>query len=95
MKIEPLFDRVLILPTPEKTTLGGLSLPSGAEDRPLYGKVMAVGKGKTIEGEETKLEVKVGDKVIYGKYGGFNIVIDKTEYVIMRQTDILAKLEEN
>jgi len=95
MKIKPLFDRVLILPEREKQTSGGLSLPVSAEDRPLYGKVVAIGSGEAIDGEKQKLQVKVGDKVLYGKYGWLTIVIDKTEYAIIKQTDILAILEEN
>ena len=90
MKIKPLFDRVLILPTPEKQTSGGLSLPTNSQEKPYFGKVVAVGLGTDTEGKQNNLQVKVGDKIIYSKYGGISIVIDKTEYIIMRQTDILA-----
>ena len=90
MKIKPLFDRVLILPTPEKETLSGLALPNTSTERPYFGKVMAIGTGTDTEGNEVDLQVKVGDKILYSKYGGTSIIIDKTEYVIMRQADILA-----
>lgn len=94
MKINPLFDRVLILPTPEKESAGGLALPVGAQEKPYFGKVVAVGPGLDTEGKQSNLQVKTGDKVIYSKYGGVPIVVDKTEYIIMRQTDILAKYGE-
>jgi chaperonin GroES len=94
MKIKPLFDRVLILPTPEKTTSGGLTLPSTTTEKPFFGKVIAIGNGCNTEGKKSAMEVAVGDKVLYSKYGGTAIMIDKTEYVIMRQADILAICEE-
>lgn len=94
MKIKPLFDRVLILPTPEKVTSSGLTLPTTSTERPYFGKVVAVGSGTDTEGKKTELQVTVGDKILYSKYGGTPIIIDKTEYVIMRQADILAIIGE-
>lgn len=90
MKIKPLFDRVLILPSPEKETAGGLALPSTIAERPYLGKVVAIGDGANTEGKKQPLQVAVGEKVLYSKYGGTPIIIDKTEYIIMRQADILA-----
>ena len=90
MKIKPLFDRVLILPTPEKETLSGLALPNTSTERPFFGTVVAVGDGTDTEGKKQTLQVSTGDKILYSKYGGTPIIIDKTEYVIMRQADILA-----
>lgn len=95
MKILPLFDRVLILPQDEPQTKGGLALPSSATERPFYGKVVAVGKGDNVEGKKTEMQVKIGDTVIYSKYGGLELAIDKQNYVIMRQNDILAKVGTN
>ncbi len=94
MKIIPLFDRVLILPTPEKETLSGLTLPSTSAEKPFFGKVVAVGNGTTTDGKKETLQVKEGDKILYSKYGGSPVVIDKQEYIIMRQADILAKIGE-
>lgn len=90
MKIKPLFDRVLILPTPDKETSSGLALPNTATERPYFGKVVAIGDGIDTEGKTNPLQVKIGDKILYSKYGGVPIIIDKTEYIIMRQADILA-----
>ncbi len=94
MKLKPLFDRVLILPTPEKTSSGGLMLPSTTTERPYFGKVVAVGDGTDTQGKQTALQVAVGDKILYSRYGGTSVIIDKTEYVVMRQTDILAIVED-
>ena len=90
MKIKPLFDRVLILPTPEKETISGLALPNTSAEKPFLGTVIATGNGTDTEGKKQILQVNNGDKVLYSKYGGTPVIIDKTEYVIMRQADILA-----
>ena len=90
MKIKPLFDRVLILPTPEKETISGLALPNTSAEKPFLGTVVAIGNGTDTEGKKQPLQVNNGDKVLYSKYGGTPVVIDKIEYVIMRQADILA-----
>lgn len=94
MKIKPLFDRVLIKPTPEKTTLSGLTLPTTSTEKPFYGKIAEIGTGTDTEGKKLDIQVKVGDKVLYSKYGGITVLIDNTEYIIMRQSDILAIIEE-
>ena len=87
MNVKPLSDRVLILPKPaEEKTAGGLIIPYTAKEKPLAGKVIAVGPGTS----EIKMEVKVGDQVLYGKYAGQEINVDGTDYLIMKQQDILA-----
>lgn len=87
MKIKPLSDRVLIQPNPAmEKTAGGLFIPETAKEKPLAGKVVAVGPGTS----EVEMEVKVGDEVLYGKYAGTEINVDETDYIIMRQSDILA-----
>ena len=87
MKIKPLSDRVLIEPAAaEEKTAGGLFIPDTAKEKPLKGTVVAVGPGTT----DVKMEVKVGDTVLYGKYSGTEINIDSTDYLIMFQKDILA-----
>lgn len=87
MNVKPLSDRVLVLPNPaEEKTVGGLIIPDTAKEKPLVGKVVAVGPGTS----EIKMEVKVGDQVLYGKYAGQEISVDGTDYLIMKQSDILA-----
>ena len=87
MNVKPLSDRVFILPNPaEEKTAGGLIIPDTAKEKPLAGKVIAVGPGTS----EIKMEVKVGDQVLYGKYAGQEINVDGTDYLIMKQQDILA-----
>lgn len=87
MKVKPLSDRVLIEPKPaEEKTASGLIIPDTAKEKPLEGKVIATGPGT----DEVKMEVKNGDNVLYGKYAGTEITIDGKEYLIMRQSDILA-----
>lgn len=89
MKVQPLADRVLIEPNPaEEKTAGGLIIPDTAKEKPLSGKVIAVGAGTA----EVKMEVKTGDQVLYGKYAGTEINIDGKDYLIMKQGDILAVL---
>ena len=87
MKVKPLSDRVLIQPNPaEEKTAGGHSIPDTAKEKPLAGKVIAVGPGTS----EVKMEVKVGDEVLYGKYAGQEMSSAGTAYLIMKQNDILA-----
>lgn len=87
MNVKPLSDRVLILPNPaEEKTAGGLIIPDTAKEKPLAGKVVAVGPGT----QEVKMEVAVGDHVLYGKYAGQELQIDGETYLIMKQNDILA-----
>ena len=87
MTIKPLSDRVLVLPNAaEEKTAGGLFIPDTAKEKPLMGKVIAVGPGTS----EVKMEVKEGDQVLYGKYAGSEINVDGVDYLIMKQSDILA-----
>lgn len=87
MKIKPLSDRVLIQPNPaEEKTAAGLIIPDTAKEKPLAGKVVAVGPGTS----EVKMEVKVGDQVLYGKYAGTEVTVEGETYLIMHQSDIFA-----
>jgi len=92
MKIKPLADRVVIKPAPaEEKTKGGLILPDTAKEKPVVGEVVAVGPGKTSDaGKTTPLEVKVGDRVLFTKYGGTEVKIDGEEHLMLREDDILA-----
>lgn len=92
MKIKPLSDRVVIEPLEaEEISSGGIYLPDTAREKPQMGKVVAVGPGKTSDaGEVIKLEVKVNDKVLYAKYSGTDVTLDNKEYLIVRESDILA-----
>jgi len=94
MKIKPLGDRVVIKPIEsEETTKGGIVLPGTAKEKPQMAEVLSVGPGGLVDGKEIKMEVKVGDKVIYSKYAGTEVKLDNEEYVIVRQNDILAVVE--
>jgi chaperonin GroES len=92
MKIKPLGDRVVIKPSPaEEKTKGGIILPDTAKEKPVVGEVVAVGPGKTSdEGKQISMDLKVGDKVLYGKYSGTEVTIEGQEYLIMRESDIFA-----
>ena len=93
--IRPLDDRVVIeAMEAEGKTQGGIVLPDTAKEKPMKGKIIAVGDGKMLEsGKRAELLVKKGDKVLYGKYAGTEITIDGKEYLVMRESDILAKIE--
>jgi chaperonin GroES len=89
MKIKPLADRVLVKPDPaEEKTAGGLFIPEPAKEKPLAGSVVAAGPGT----EEVKMEVKPGDKVLYGKYAGTEITHENEVYLMMKQNDIFARI---
>jgi chaperonin GroES len=92
MKIKPLADRVIIKPSPaEEKTKGGIILPDTAKEKPVIGEIVAVGPGKVADdGKKVAMEVKVGDKVLYGKYSGTEVTIEGDEYLIMREADIFA-----
>ncbi len=92
MKLKPLADRVVIKPSPaEEKTKGGIILPDTAKEKPVVGEVVAVGPGKvTDDGKKVAPEVKVGDKVLYGKYSGTEVTVEGEEYLIMREADIFA-----
>jgi chaperonin GroES len=96
MKIRPLQDRVIVKRLEEavEKTKGGIIIPDTAKEKPQQGKVIAVGKGKVNEdGKVTPLDVKVGDKILFGKYSGSEVKIDDKEYLILREEDVLAILE--
>ncbi|MCK5129912.1 MAG: co-chaperone GroES [Clostridiales bacterium] len=94
MKIKPLGDRVVIKNLEaQETTASGIVLPGSAQEKPQYAEVVAVGPGGLVDGKEVKMNVKVGDKVIFSKYSGTEIKIDDEELVIVRQNDILAIAE--
>jgi chaperonin GroES len=93
--LKPIEDRIVIKPTAaEEITKGGIVLPDTAKERPQEGEVIAVGPGKTLDtGVQVAMDVKVGEKVIYSKYGGTPVKIGNEEYVILRQDDVLAVIE--
>lgn len=94
MKIKPLFDRVVIKSCEvEETTKSGLILTGNAKEKPQMAEVIEVGPGGMVDGKEVKMTVKKGDKVIYSKYAGTEVKLDGTEYIIVRQNDILAVVE--
>ena len=95
IKIRPLGDRVVIKPLEaEEKSKGGIIIPDTAKEKPQEGKVVAVGKGKMDDkGKNIPVEVKVGDKVLYGKYAGTEINLEKEQYMILREEDILAVVE--
>ena len=95
VKIHPLHDRVVIeRMEEERTSAGGIVIPDTAAEKPIRGKVMAVGKGKTLDnGNVNALSVKVGDVVLFGKYAGTEVKVSGKEYVIMREDDILAVIQ--
>ena len=94
MKIRPLHDRVIVKRLDEeKTSAGGIIIPDTAAEKPIQGKVVAVGKGKILEnGEVRPLDVKVGDKILFGKYSGTDIRIDGEDVLILREDEVLAVL---
>ena len=94
MKINPLDDRVVVRPNEaEETTAGGIVLPDAAKEKQQRGTVIAVGPGRMLDsGERSAVSVKIGDQVLFGKYGGTEIEIDGEEVKILRESDILAKL---
>ncbi len=95
MKIRPLQDRILVQRVEEETTTkGGIIIPDTAKEKPIEGKVMAVGKGRIGEdGTVIPLEVKEGDRILFGKYGGTDVKISGEEYLIMREDDVLGVIE--
>ena len=94
MTVKPLFDRVVIRNCEaEETTKGGLILTSAAKEKPQMAEVLAVGPGGMVDGKEVTMAVKVGQKIIYSKYAGTEVKLDGEEYIIVRQSDILAIVE--
>ena len=96
MKVKPLYDRILVKRlTEEERTKGGIIIPDTAKEKPYEGEVIAVGEGRLLEnGELRPLSVKVGDRVLFGKYAGTEIKIDDEEHLILREDDILAIIEK-
>ena len=93
-KLVPLFDRVVLKQIlAEETTKSGIVLPGQAKEKPQQAEVIAVGPGGVVDGKEIKMQVKVGDKVIYSKYSGTDVELDDEKYVIVKQNDILAVIE--
>ena len=94
MKIKPLGDRVVIKNLEaEETTRGGIILTNAAKEKPVMAEVLAVGPGGNVDGKEITMHVKAGEKVIYSKYAGTEVKLDGEEYIIVRQSDILAVVE--
>ena len=94
MNIKPLADRVVIKTVEaEETTKSGIILASTAKEKPQIAEVVAVGPGGVVDGKEVKMELCVGDKVLISKYAGTEVKLDGTEYTILRQSDVLAKIE--
>jgi chaperonin GroES len=94
MKIRPLHDRVIVKRVEEETTsAGGIVLPGSATEKPSEGEVLAIGNGKVLEnGDVRALEVKVGDKVLFGKYSGTEVKVDGDDLIVMREEDIMGVL---
>ena len=93
IKIHPLEDRVVIMPSDEAEQMrGGLYIPDTAKEKPTTGEVIAAGPGRIEKGERVKMDVEVGDKVIYGKYSGTPYTVDGDELIIIKASDILAKI---
>ncbi len=94
MKLQPLADRVVLkLTEAEETTKSGIILTASAKEKPQIAEVLAVGPGGIVDGKEVVMDVKVGDKVIMSKYSGTEVKMDGDEYIIVRQSDILARVE--
>jgi chaperonin GroES len=94
MNVRPLHDRIVIKRIEEKETIkGGIIIPDSAKEKPQEGEVMAVGKGKREKGELIPLDVKVGDRILFGKYSGTEIKLDNEEYLIIREDEVLGVIE--
>jgi len=90
-KVNPLSDRVVVRALEETEQMrGGLYIPDTAKEKPQQGEIIAVGPGKFEDGKRVPMEVKVGDKVLYGKYSGTEVTIDNNQYLILRESDVLA-----
>ncbi|WP_018869763.1 MULTISPECIES: co-chaperone GroES [unclassified Thioalkalivibrio] len=95
MNLRPLHDRVIVKRMEEeRTTPGGIVIPDSAAEKPIRGEVVAVGNGKILEnGEKRALDIKAGDKVLFGKYSGTEVKVDGEEVLVMREDDIMAVIE--
>lgn len=95
LNIIPLADRIIVKPLePKEVKKGGIIIPDTAKEKPQEGEIVAVGKGKTEDGKLIPMEVKLGDKILYGKYSGTEIKINDEEYLIMREEDVLAIINQ-
>ncbi len=93
LKVHPLADRVAIRPLEETETMrGGLYIPDTAKEKPQQGEIIAVGPGRVEKGDKVPMELKVGDRVLYGKYSGTEVQIDDEQVLIIKESDVLAKL---
>src|SRR5437867_11288864 len=93
LKILPLADRVAIRPIEEAETMkGGLYIPDTAKEKPIQGEVIAVGPGRREKGEVVPMELKVGDRVVYGKYSGTQVELEGDEIILIKESDVIAKL---
>jgi len=93
LKISPLADRVAIRPSEEEGQMrGGLYIPDTAKEKPIQGDVIAVGPGRLDKGQRVPMELKVGDRVVYGKYTGSQVELDDEEIILIKETDVIAKL---
>ena len=95
MKLRPLHDRVIVKRTEEeRTSPGGIVIPDSAAEKPIRGEVVAVGNGKILEdGSKRELDIKVGDKVLFGKYSGTEVKVEDDELLVMREDDVMAVIE--
>ena len=96
MKLRPLHDRIIVKRLEEeRKTAGGIVIPDTAAEKPIRGKIIAVGKGKILEdGKVRPLDVKVGDKILFGKYGGTEVKVDGEDLLVMREEDVMAVIEK-
>ncbi len=93
VKIFPLADRVAIKPLEESETMkGGLYIPDTAKEKPIQGEIVAVGPGRREKGETVPMELKVGDRVVYGKYSGTQVELNDEEIILIKEADVIAKL---
>ncbi len=95
MNIRPLHDRVVVRRLEEeRTTAGGIVIPDSATEKPIQGKIIAVGKGKPLDnGQLRAMDVKVGDRILFGKYSGTEVKLEGEEYLVMREDDIMGVIE--
>ncbi len=94
MKIRPLHDRVIVKREEERKSAGGILIPDTATEKPVFGKVVAVGKGKILEsGKVQPLDLKVGDRILFGKYSGTEVKVEGDELAVMSEQDVMAVIE--
>ncbi|MEE8150039.1 MAG: co-chaperone GroES [candidate division Zixibacteria bacterium] len=95
MQVKPLYDRVVVRPVEEEQVKGGIIIPDTAKEKPVEGEIIEVGSGRvTDDGKKMSLEVKKGDRILYGKYSGTEVTIEGEELLIMRESDIFAIIQK-